>query len=58
MHVETLRSWVEDNHVLLHFTDAAYRRFKDLLNEDSLLWMHHLVVAFLQLAVDVDVLDV
>ena len=44
--------------VLLDFANTADGAFENLLDEDALLRMHDLVVAFLKLAIDLDVLDV
>jgi hypothetical protein len=58
VHVQTGGTRVEQHQVLFYLADAANGRLKHLLDEDSLLWVDHLVVAFLKLPVDVDVLNV
>lgn len=44
--------------VLLHFANTGHRRLEHSLDELSLLGVHDLIVALLQLPEDVDVLDV
>lgn len=59
VHVDrALTAVVPGNHVLLDVADARDRAFQDLLDEDAFLRLHNLVVALLEFAVDVDVLDV
>ena len=58
MHINALGPRVKQNEVLLHFANAANGRLQHALNEDSLLGVHDLVVALLELAINVDVLDV
>ena len=58
MDVEGLRARIEDDQVFLQLADTTNRRFKDFLNEDSLLRVHHLIVTLLELSVDVNVLNV
>lgn len=58
VHINALRPRVKQNEVLLHFANAANGGLQHALNEDSLLGVHDLVVALLELAINVDVLDV
>ena len=58
MHIERSGSWVEEDHVLLDLANAANRGLQHALDVYALLWVHHLVVALLELAVDVDVLNI
>ena len=53
-----LAAVIPEDHVLLDVADARDRALQDLLDEDAFLRLHNLVVALLQFAVDVDVLDV
>jgi len=56
--VEGGGSGVEEHEVFFDLTNAAYGGFKHSFDVDSLLGVHHLIVTFLQLPVDVYVLDV
>lgn len=58
MDVEGGGSGVEEHEVFFDLTNAAYGGFKHSFDVDSLLGVHHLIVTFLQLPVDVYVLDV
>jgi hypothetical protein len=58
MNIHACWARVEEYQVFLNLADAAYSRFEDLLDIYTLLRMNHLVIAFLELSVDVNVLDV
>jgi hypothetical protein len=58
MHVDTRWSGVEEDKVLLHLANSKDRALERFLDEYALLWVDHLVVTLLQLAVDVNILDV
>jgi hypothetical protein len=58
MNVETLGSRVIQTQVFFHFANSANGALQDTLDKDTLLRVDHLVVATLELAVDVDVFDV
>lgn len=58
MHINALGPRVKQNEVLLHFANSANGGLQHALYEDSLLGVHDLVVALLELAINVDVLDV
>ena len=58
MHINTLRPRIEQTQVFFQLADTHNRRLQHALDVDALLWVHDLVVACLELAVDVDVLDV
>ena len=58
MDVEGCGSWVEEHEVFFDFTYAADGGFKHPFDVDTLLGVHHLIVTFLQLPVDIYVLDV
>ena len=58
VHVHAGRSGVEEYQILLDLTDPANGGLQDLLNVDAFLWVHHLVVAFLELTVDINVFHV
>ena len=58
VHIDGPCSVVEVDQVLLHFTDPANGGLKHLLDEDSLLWVHNLVITLLKFAVNLNVLDV
>ena len=58
MDVDALGSGVEETEVLLHLANAGDCGLEHSLDKETLLGVHDLVVAVLQLAVDVDVLNV
>ena len=58
MDVEGGGSGVKEHEVFFDLTNAAYGGFKHSFDVDTLLGVHHLVITFLQLPVDVYVLDV
>lgn len=58
MDVEGCGSRVKEDEVFLDLAYAAYGGLKHPFDVDTLLGVHHLVVTFLQLPVDVYVLDV
>ena len=58
MHVNGLLSRIKLSDLDLQFADSADGALEHLLDENPLLWVHTLIVALLQLPVDVDVLDV
>ena len=55
MDVEGPRPWLEDHHILLHFTDAQDGRLQNLFDKYPLLWVDYLIIALLLLPVDVNV---
>ena len=58
MNVNGLWSRVEQTKVFLHLANAADCRLQHSFDENSLLRVYDLVVALLELAINVDVLDV
>lgn len=58
VHVHRGGTRIEEHQIFFNFADAANGRLEHLLDIDSLLWMHHLIVALLELAVDVDVFNI
>ena len=58
MNVNTLGSGVVRDEVLLDVANARDGALESLLDEHSLLRVHHLVVALFKFPVDVDVLDI
>ena len=58
MDVDGVWSWVEGYQIFFQLTNTANSAFKSLLNEDSFLWVDHLVVALFEFSINVDVLDV
>jgi hypothetical protein len=58
MHIQALWPRVEQAQVFFHLTDPTNGAFKDAFYKHSLLGMDHLVVARLQLSVNVNVLYV
>ena len=58
MHIQALWPRVEQAQVFFHLTDPTNGAFKDTFYKHSLLGMDHLVVARLQLSVNVNVLYV
>ena len=48
MDVNTSWPGVESHEILLELTDSANRTFQNLFNEDSFLWVDHLIVTLLQ----------
>lgn len=58
MDVKGCGSWVKEHEVFFDLTYAAYGGLKHSFDVDTLLGVHHLVVTFLQLPIDVYVLDV
>ena len=58
MHVDGALSGVGSHQLPLELTNSANGALQSLLDEDSLLWVDHLIVTLLQLPVDVDVLDI
>ena len=58
MHINRSGTEVVVHKVLFDLTDAADCALKHFFDEDALLWVHNLIVALLELAVDLDVLDV
>ena len=55
MHVHGGGPRVEKDQVFLDFADTDDGRLEDALDINALLRVHHLIVAFLELSVDVDV---
>ena len=47
MHKHGGRSWIEQNQILFDLTDPTYSRLEYPLDEDALLRLYHLVIAFL-----------
>lgn len=58
MHVDRTLAEVVEHEVLLDFANSANRALKYLLDKNSLLRVHNLVIALFELAIDLDVLDV
>jgi len=58
MHINRLLSSVVSNHLVLDFANTANRALKNLLDKDSLLRMHALIVTLFKLPVDINVLNV
>ena len=58
MHIQALRPRVKQAQVFFHLADPTNGAFKDAFYEHSLLWVDHLVIARLQLPVNVNVLYV
>ena len=58
MHIDGSLTEVEINQALLELANTADGALENLLDEDTLLWVHDLIVTLLKLAIDLDVLDV
>ena len=58
MDIHGVGAGVEEHEVLLNLADAANGRLEDLLDEYALLWVHHLVIALLELSIDLNVLHI
>ena len=58
VHVHGGGAGIEENQVLLDLADAANGRLEHFFDIDSLLRVHHLIVALLEASVNVDILDV
>jgi len=58
MNVNGVLSVVVGNHLALDLAYTADGALKDLLNKDSLLWVHTLIVTLFKLPVDINVLDI
>jgi hypothetical protein len=58
MDVQRASTGVVLDELVLYFTDPEHGALQDLLDVCSLLRMDHLVVAILQFAEDLDILDV
>ena len=58
MDVDAVATGVEGNQVFLKLADTADCALQGLLYEDPLLRMNYLVVALLQISVDIDVFDI
>ena len=58
MNVNGVGSGVESDQVLFQFANTTDGALKSLFNKDSLLRMHHLIVALFQFSIDVDVFDI
>ena len=58
MDVDGALAEVEVDEAFFEFANTANCALQHLLNEDSLLWMHYLVIALLKLAIDLDVLNI
>jgi len=56
VHVHGTWARIEEYKVFFDLTDTADGRLKDFLDVDALLGMDHLVIALLQLTIDLDVL--
>ena len=58
MDVNTTWSCVESHKILLELTDSANGALQDLLDEHSLLWMNHLIIALFEFSKNLDIFNV
>ena len=58
MDVDTVWSGVVSNKILLKLADSTNCALENFLDKDSLLRMDHLIIALLELSVDLNILDV
>ena len=58
MDINAVWSGVVGNQILFELTDSTNRTFKNLLDENSFLWVDHLIIALFKLSVDLNVFDV
>ena len=58
MDIDGARAHIVEDEVFFNLADSANRALKDLFDEDTLLRVHNLIVALLEFAVDLDILDV
>ena len=58
MNIDGLLSWIEVGYLTLQLTNSTNCTFKNLFDEDTLLWVYVLIVAFFKFPVNIDVLDI
>ena len=58
MDIDRASSVVEMNKEFLHLTNSANSALKNLFDKDSLLWVHNLIIALFEFAVNLNILDI